>query len=470
MSKELQNIESESLNMLLKELNDFFIIQLHVNDIRSSKSMHRLDEVIQIIETKIKDAKAIEANLDKILTILNTNFYVYLNKYPKYLNSFKPNLSRISNHKKYIFDALYEGGFLSSFLREKQSLDSINIFYSNIVELIRESSALWNELKLINKILDKLQEQEKISADFDPEKVFNIHTEYYWHAGITGKNGEIIDSIIEAGLLPKIKVYQKTKDFNIGSPFTPVANNGVYLTNHGISALNFLKSANNYQWSKGGLPFVVCVEINEYTKQNNVDSDILAATPQSRAIVWFALIQTYIDLEGSMNRFLSQKDEFIDRWYSSWKIIAEELEKSGRIKEFEHDKKKLLSFLSYVVEDKDLYFVDEDLYTKVRSSHTDEFWGRFIINMHQMKSDDKKDIRNNLHQNMYKTNGYDPSFIKQIFVITPGGDADWRRWADIMKPVDIKEWDNWTNLGYPGNGKLISIYKKSLFGLIKRAA
>jgi len=87
-----------------------------------------------------------------------------------------------------------------------------------------------------------------------------------------------------------------------------------------------------------------------------------------------------------------------------------------------------------------------------------------------MKSDDKKDIRNNLHQNMYKTNGYDPSFIKQIFVITPGGDADWRRWADIMKPVDIKEWDNWTNLGYPGNGKLISIYKKSLFGLIKRAA
>jgi hypothetical protein len=284
-----------------------------------------------------------------------------------------------------------------------------------------------------------------------PRINFNLfRVSYYWHAGITGREGEILTSIIESGVKPKSALVPMAGNANTQNP------SAAYAANDGAGALEYLRHATDYNWSPGGLPFLVALKINDITTDYSFDTDISVdfdTAPAQNRICWFCFIMTF----KTLNEFLEY-----DVISSSGKTLQQAIvadkdihwKRGNQLSEDKNLQKQLWELLQ-----RGAYMFLEGQRLKRMMAHVEpDRWARFIKALNNIKG-------SGYVRNLLKVGGWDPSFIKRIYILSPGGDKDWKRWARVMQPTKeaITQWVRWHEIlslegkPFPADGALVRI-------------
>jgi len=266
--------------------------------------------------------------------------------------------------------------------------------------------------------------------------------EYYWHATLTGVEGEIATRILSEGLKPK-----SDKNDEVGNYNTPT-NNMAYVSDSGIGAVNYLKNANGYNYEVGGLPMFVSVKVDQKNKDFDYDTDIVAGIESGDSIqnkyCWFALFLTY----DTVDEFLSEDlpsmtgNRIQDAIYSL---------RGKRVEEIKEQAWKLINSLNETLfmegQRKDMLLVNIDI----------SRWDKFLTILNKIAP------KGDLTGNLCKKNGWRADELKRVYVVTPNGDLDWKKWAKLIPHGIVSKWEQWSSFTdvngqpIPGDGKMVRI-------------
>ncbi|MBP9866809.1 MAG: hypothetical protein KBC41_01885 [Candidatus Pacebacteria bacterium] len=269
--------------------------------------------------------------------------------------------------------------------------------------------------------------------------------EYYWHGTLTGEGGGIIDSILANGLKPKEKLDIK----NIGNDNTPDGA-GVFVADSGAGMINYLKNAVGYNSKIGGLPTFVSVKVEKRDTEYSYDTDILAENQnedtyrKDNLLCWFSLALSYNTVDEFLNDKMTQS-------------VGIQLQNSV----------KGLSGLT-ISEAKETIWKNLNSFENVPFMQGGQL-ARFLKNVDVKRWDKTLMILNKINGkkghtgNLVKKNGWEADELKRVYVVTPDGDKDWKKWAKLIPPEIANKWDEWGTLKdkegnpIPGNGRMIRI-------------
>ena len=87
-----------------------------------------------------------------------------------------------------------------------------------------------------------------------------------------------------------------------------------------------------------------------------------------------------------------------------------------------------------------------------------ERWHRFLTILNRAAPN-----KTSFGKNLLRKGGWSPQETKRIYVMSPNGDPDWKKWAKLMPPATAHRWEEWDKLAdingkpLPGKGKLVRI-------------
>lgn len=278
---------------------------------------------------------------------------------------------------------------------------------------------------------------------------------HLWHATLSGVSGEIVDSIQSRGLLPRSSSGNTTG----GNENTPDVD-AVYAAESPKSALAYLKHAINYRYDQGGVPVLVAVDVREKGKDYGYDTDIAAAyeeedgddsgdlSENAPGVVlnrkaWLALITSYVTV-----------DDFIDEKIPS--ATAKDIQK--RLATLRGMRTAdALEQIEGVLREMKPEFLEGQRAERYRDLVDDKRWDAFLTGLIKLAP------AGSTLDNLRRRGGWKQEELRRTYVITPGGDADWRKWAALIPPEFVNRWEEWDVLndvnGNPigAKGKLVRV-------------
>ncbi|MEI6731658.1 MAG: hypothetical protein WCK90_03175 [archaeon] len=293
---------------------------------------------------------------------------------------------------------------------------------------------------ILSVSLDELVTDEDVKIMKKPEHKSH---EIYWHAGITGRDDKVVSSIIQRGVLPAGMIGEHR---NANTP----SNDNAYVAQDARGALGYLKHASGYNYKFGGLPYVVAIQEGKLGKAHSYDTDVAVDDlsdeyQKKNNLAWFSFIRSYKSVKDFVN------DSVADVSLSG-QNIKKELRKEN------------LDTISYnrvrdILNKGNYTFYQGQRLAKLKSNVNELVWENFLKIFNNIRGP-------GFHRNLAKQGGFSPEQIRGVYVITPGGDKDWQKWAKLMRPEDITKWQEWDKLTYedetgthhyPGKGKLVRV-------------
>lgn len=272
--------------------------------------------------------------------------------------------------------------------------------------------------------------------------------DFFWHATLSGADGVIVDGIVSKGLLPKDAI----GDLPTGNDGT-MKTHHAYVTDTPSGAAVYLKRAQGFITEKAaGLPVFVCVKVTEKNTDYSYDDDMARGVIDQEDIetnnrAWFAYLLTY----KTVDEFIQDKN--------TPAFSMKELQKrlavlSGRT--MLEAKQEIWEMLN--AEGSSASFVEGSRLEKLLQKIDPNRWHKFLTYLNRTTRD-----KFGFEKNLSRKGGWQPEEVKRVFVMSPNGDPDWRKWAKLIPPNICTRWDNWDALQdihgnpLPGKGKLVRI-------------
>lgn len=103
-------------------------------------------------------------------------------------------------------------------------------------------------------------------------------------------------------------------------------------------------------------------------------------------------------------------------------------------------------------------FIEGQRLEKYLKNVDSERWGKFL-----QEYTHKPGRKIGLNRRLAKVGGFAPEKIENVYVISPNGDPDWKKWAALIPPGLSSKWEGWKGKQaldgtiIPGNGKLVRV-------------
>jgi hypothetical protein len=289
----------------------------------------------------------------------------------------------------------------------------------------------------------------------------SIPTMIIWHAACTGRKGEIFDSIVKHGVLPKSKLSE-----DVGNVST-LNDDSAFGSSTAHNTLNYLKNSYGKQDIEG-LPMVVAIQVKDITSEYTLDDDLVKGRKDLNETesynLWFTILTAYQTPRRFIELFRENSDEVDD----VKKLLAKHIHPNQDLSSSSGEKQ-----LRGLMETNKSYFskFSKSFLSYIEHSSDEKRRLRFIKVLVKQKGEGY--LRKiGLTKNLAKYGGWRPEDIKRIYIISPAGKKNWRKWARKMPKEErstILDWENWSKLKYktlfgskyfPGDGKLVLAYEK----------